>query len=165
MTEPEQAVESNEVAKYDVEARQADVDAANENSVPKEQSFVSPQRRNFSATVDTADGGDANLGWTVQHGTAVPVNASENLPGQVFTADQLPDPEVARAAGVPAQKISPQYVVSAEEAYSHPSGPNVGEIERAAQRQAISDKLFEDSKAVADSDKFANENRVSSSDK
>lgn len=155
-------VGNQEPAGYDVEARQADVDAANENAVADNQSFVSPQRRLLNGPYTSADGGDANIGWTVQHGGAAPLNLAENRPGQVFTVDQLPDPEVARAAGLPPQRISPEFVVSAEEAYTHPSGPNVGEIERAAQRQAISDKLFEDSQVVAESDKFANENRVSS---
>lgn len=74
-------------------------------------------------------------GWTAQHGTALPDEA--RTANQKFVESQLPDPDVARAAGIHPQNIPEHLVLSDDEAFSHPLGPEPGERERLEQRDAI----------------------------
>jgi hypothetical protein len=63
-----------------------------------------------------------NLGWTVQHGTQF--ENTEAVPGQVFVAAQLPDPEAQRSIGLdPATSNAGLIVLTDEEAAGHPGGP------------------------------------------
>lgn len=52
----------------------------------------------------TTDFADPQVGTTVQAEGGVPVSAAE-LPGQVFSVDQLPDPQAAIAYGLPPQTV------------------------------------------------------------
>lgn len=75
----------------------------------------------FGRTVDFADG---QVGTTVQSEGGIGASAEE-LPGQVFGVDQLPDPEVARAYGLPPLQISPDLVLETDEAEKHIQGKDV----------------------------------------
>lgn len=83
--------------------------------------------------VATVDGTDPSLGWTVQHRMpereglsgedAAPKEYTEpgdTLPGQVYTPDQLPDPQAAIQAGMAPQKI-PAHLIT--ENADHIQGP------------------------------------------
>jgi hypothetical protein len=69
--------------------------------------------------------------------------SSESQGPQMFTPEQLPDPSVARAAGLPPQAIPATQIIDGEDAYSHPRGPEPGEQVRAEQRRAIVDRVVE----------------------
>lgn len=73
--------------------------------------------------------------WTAQNSGGLPEVALEA--NQKFTPEQLPDPEIARAAGFTPQQIPASLVLDGDEAYSHPLGPEPGERTRLAQREAI----------------------------
>jgi hypothetical protein len=47
----------------------------------------------------TIDGDEASIGWTVQSGVPKPKDVDDRV-ANVFTPEQLPDPEVQRAAGI-----------------------------------------------------------------
>ncbi len=104
-----------------------------------------------------ADAGDTDRGWTVQSGWTPPV--PNDVPGQVYLPEQLPDPRVAAAAGLP-PVVVPEYLVTDDE--NHPQGPEPLELisrdQRAAIREAsIADhqeraKALEDAKASAAED-------------
>ncbi|WP_188187639.1 hypothetical protein [Nonomuraea sp. SYSU D8015] len=47
----------------------------------------------------TIDGDEASIGWTVQSPFPKPDDVDHRV-GNTFTADQLPDPEAQRAAGI-----------------------------------------------------------------
>jgi hypothetical protein len=69
-----------------------------------------------------SDWDDPNLGWSVQSSAAFKVQSS--VPGQVFVIGQLPNPQVQADAGFhPESHNSGLIVVSAEEAATHPGGP------------------------------------------
>lgn len=67
--------------------------------------------------------------------------ASETQGPQVFTPEQLPDPAVARAAGLPPQAIPESQIIDGDDAYSHPRGPEPGEQVRAEQRAAVTNRV------------------------
>ena len=79
--------------------------------------------------------------WTAQSANTLPDVALEA--NQKFTPEQLPDPNVARAAGIAPQQIPAHLVLDGDEAYSHPLGPEPGERERLEQREAIKQTLEE----------------------
>lgn len=62
---------------------------------------------------------------------------------QMFTKEQLPDPAVARAAGLAPQAIPAEQVLDGDDAFSHPRGPEPGEQARAEQRRAVIDRVVE----------------------
>jgi hypothetical protein len=63
-----------------------------------------------------------NLGWTVQHGTQF--QNTDAVPGQVFVAAQLPDPQAQRSIGLdPSLSNAGLIVVNDDEAAKHPGGP------------------------------------------
>jgi hypothetical protein len=68
---------------------------------------------------------------------------SESQGPQMFTPEQLPDPNVARAAGLTPQAIPATQIIDGEDAYSHPRGPEPGEQVRAEQRAAIVERVVE----------------------
>lgn len=91
--------------------------------------------------VATVDGTDPSIGWTVQHrnadrvladspdGKAKPAGKNavkeftepgDTLPGQVYTPDQLPDPQAAIQAGMAPVKI-PEHLIT--ENPNHIQGP------------------------------------------
>lgn len=70
----------------------------------------------------TTDFADPQLGSTVQSEDGIPT-AVDDLPGQVFSVDQLPDPDVARAYGLPPVTV-PEHLIlgSADDALKHVQG-------------------------------------------
>lgn len=70
---------------------------------------------NSSFVRNTGGQNDAGLddGWTVQQG---PNPSGVDRPGYQVLPHQLPDPRIARAAGIPPQSIPPTLVVGGEEA-------------------------------------------------
>lgn len=79
--------------------------------------------------------------WTAQTGGTLPKEALEA--NQKFTPEQLPDPNVARAAGIQPQQIPQHLVLDGDDAYDHPLGPEPGERERLEHREAIKQRLEE----------------------
>lgn len=68
------------------------------------------------------DFGERDLGWTAQMGAA-PARDLE-VPGQVIVPEQLPDPEVQRAAGIdPEQHKAGLVIADYSEAKTLPGGP------------------------------------------
>lgn len=76
----------------------------------------------------TTDFTDVQRGTTVQGEEGIPTQASE-LPGQVFTVDQLPDPAVAVAYGLPPQTI-PEHLIldNADDGMKHVQGKDVLDV-------------------------------------
>lgn len=66
----------------------------------------------FAAPAASIDRDDLDIGWTAQSGTAHP--GSEAVPSQLFTPEQLPDPQAAIDAGVP-QVVIPENQLAASE--------------------------------------------------
>lgn len=64
------------------------------------------QQAGFGATVDFSD---PQIGATVQSKDGIPLQ-NEGLPGQVFLVEQLPDPAIAAAYGLPAVTI-PEHLI------------------------------------------------------
>lgn len=77
--------------------------------------------------------------WTAQSVNTLPDEALEA--NQKFTPEQLPDPNIARAAGIAPQQIPTRLVLDGEDAYDHPLGPEPGERERLEHREAIKQRL------------------------
>lgn len=65
----------------------------------------------FGPTVDFTDG---QIGTTSQSEDGIPTSASD-LPGQVFSVDQLPDPAIAVAYGLPPVRIPEHLILDNEE--------------------------------------------------
>lgn len=86
----------------------------------------------FGPTVDFTD---QSLGTTSQSEGGIGVSGEE-LPGQVFSVDQLPDPEVARAYGLPPITI-PEHLIldSTEDAEKHVQGKEPQDIATAEYRR------------------------------
>lgn len=76
----------------------------------------------------TTDFTDPQRGTTVQSEEGIPTAASE-LPGQVFTVDQLPDPAVAVAYGLPPQTV-PEHLIldDAEDGLRHVQGKSALDV-------------------------------------
>lgn len=93
----------------------------------------------FGATVDFAD---PQVGGTSQSAEGIG-DAYEGLPGQVFSVDQLPDPAIAVAYGMPPQTI-PEHLIldSAEEAENHIQGKTVEDIANAQLRRDLNDPVL-----------------------
>lgn len=62
---------------------------------------------------------------------------------QLFTPDQLPDPEVWKSSGLAGngQVVPEHLVISEEDAASHPLGPEPGHLLRAARARAVEERL------------------------
>lgn len=73
-------------------------------------------------------------GWTAQKGGLPPETETGSRVNQVFVPEQLPNPEVAKAAGITPQNIPSNVIVSTEDGTTDPLGPEPGEIERAVRR-------------------------------
>jgi hypothetical protein len=113
----------------------------------------------------TADATDNSIGWTVQHrdaGRAEGDNADDvtrrnfvesldDLPGQVYLPEQLPDPALAIQAGFPPQRIPEHLIVDDE---NHIQGPEPSERAIAKQRAAIRAEVLARREAVAGEDQF-----------
>lgn len=68
-------------------------------------------------------------------------SVSESQGPQVYTPEQLPDPAVLKAAGLP--PLVGVDVIEGDDAYSHPRGPEPGEQVRAEQRRAVIDRVIQ----------------------
>lgn len=114
---------------------------------------------------DTADAFDPAIGWTAQSGEGYAVDPNTELPGQMFVRSQLPDPEIAKAAGLRPQTVPEYLILDDEEAYAHPQGPEPGELVRAAKRDEVKRGLFEQAnldldKAKKDAEEDADKNQL-----
>ena len=112
-----------------------------------------------------ADYTDTDRGWTVQSGWTPPV--TQDTPGQVYLPEQLPDPRVAAAAGLP-PVVVPEHLVTDDE--NHPQGPEPLELVSRDQRQAVREasisayqdrqKELEDAKASATADDDSSKRKI-----
>lgn len=71
---------------------------------------------------------DKSVGWTVQDGSLAEVDPEVNDPGMVYHRSQLPDPNVAKAAGIPPQPEPVGVYDDAAAALDDPNGPNVDDL-------------------------------------
>jgi hypothetical protein len=90
------------------------------------------------------DAGDPSTGWTVQSSRSLEL--PQDVPGQKFHPNQLPDPQIAIRAGMQPVAI-PEYLVTEDE--DDPQGPEPSEMLILDQRQAISERLVSDAEAAA----------------
>lgn len=96
-------------------------------------------------------GGEANYYrnpddfWTAQQGTHPQGPTSLAMGPQVYVEEQLPDPAVALAAGIPPQRIPAHLVIGTiEEGLGHPKGPEPGEMVRIAVAAHVQAQLAAD---------------------
>lgn len=94
--------------------------------------YLAHSRRTQPGFGVTADFTDNSVGATVQSPDGIPP-AREDIPGQRFLVEQLPDPEVAIAYGLPAPAI-PEYLILDGDGDDDPQGPDL------ANRQAIANR-------------------------
>lgn len=87
----------------------------------------------------TSDFTDASVGTTVQSVGGID-EGPDGLPGQVFAVDQLPNPDVARAYGLPSVVV-PEYLI-VEDAVGHIQGKTVEDVASAALRRSLGDPLM-----------------------
>jgi hypothetical protein len=101
----------------------------------------------FGATVDFAD---PQVGATVQskNGIASP----HELPGQVFSVDQLPNPALAVAYGLPPVTIPERLIVEGDDAEKHPQGKDVLDILSATLREELDSPILTFDGNIASSD-------------
>ena len=86
----------------------------------------------------TSDFADASVGTTAQSENGIGASA-DGLPGQVFGVDQLPDPDVARAYGLPSVALPEHLIV--DDADTHIQGKGPDDIANAALRRSLGDPL------------------------
>lgn len=79
--------------------------------------------------------------WSSQMGGLPNTGQVAALGPQVYVKEQLPDPAVAQAAGIPPQQISDASLISAEDAVDHPRGPEPGEEVRFIKNAAVNDRM------------------------
>lgn len=111
-------------------------------SLPSKDEYLKASRglaTGFGATVDFAD---PQVGSTTQAAGGVP-DSNANLPGQVFSVDQLPDPAIAVAYGLPPVTI-PEHLIleSKEEAEKDIQGKDVLDIANAQLRRDLGDPVL-----------------------
>lgn len=126
------------------EDKAPDADRLAEEYRSGREEFLATHKRN------TSDAGDPSFGWTVQSGVGIDETAAESRGPQRYTPEQLPDPAVARAAGLAPQNIPSSLIVEGDDAFSHPRGPEAGEQERAEKRTAVTQRLVENADTVGD---------------
>lgn len=87
----------------------------------------------------TTDFADKQVGATAQSKDGIGVSQTD-LPGQVFSVDQLPDPAVAKAYGLPPVTIPENLILeSTEDAENHIQGKDVLDIASAQMRRQLDD--------------------------
>jgi hypothetical protein len=93
----------------------------------------------FGPTTDFADG---QIGATAQSEAGIPASASE-LPGQVFTVDQLPDPAVAVAYGLPPQTV-PEHLIldNVEDGMKHVQGKSALDLINGQLREELGNPVI-----------------------
>ena len=104
--------------------------------------YLKSARRLSTGYGPTADFADANVGTTVQTEGGIGDRA-EDLPGQVFSVDQLPDPEVARAYGLPSVVVPEHLIVdTTKDAEKHLQGKTADDIANAKLRRELGDPVI-----------------------
>lgn len=92
-----------------------------------------------SLNLVSSDAGDPSIGWSASRGVSYPELA--DVPGQVYTPEQLPDPAQAIAAGLPPQQIPEHLIV---EDVNHPQGPEPSELVMLDVRKPIREAVVAD---------------------
>ena len=100
--------------------------------------YLKSARRLHTGYGPTSDFADASVGTTVQSESGIGVGP-DDLPGQVFAVDQLPNPDVARAYGLPSV-VMPEYLI-VDNADTHIQGKSADDIANAALRRSLNDPL------------------------
>lgn len=110
------------MAKTDLDADEARAEGVFVPPASKEEYLAASEdtRRGFTKT---ADADDLDVGWTAARGALADPT---ELPGQVFDPRQLPDPEVARAAGFAPLRVPEHLILEVGEL--HPQGPEPSEV-------------------------------------
>jgi len=111
-------------------------------SLPSKDEYLKASRglaTGYGATVDFAD---PQVGTTVQGAGGV-ADSNAGLPGQVFSVDQLPDPAVAIAYGLPPVTI-PAYLIldTPEDAERDVQGKTAEDIANAQLRRDLGDPVL-----------------------
>ena len=101
--------------------------------------YLKSARRLHTGYGPTSDFADASVGTTVQSENGIGVGVGGDLPGQVFAVDQLPDPDVARAYGLPSVAVPEHLIV--DDADTHIQGKSADDIANAALRRSLGDPL------------------------
>lgn len=92
----------------------------------------------FGPTVDFTD---QSLGTTSQSEGGIGVSGEE-LPGQVFSVDQLPDPEIARGYGLPPVTIPEHLILEDGDGEDHVQGKDPQDIATAELRRKLKDPVL-----------------------
>lgn len=93
----------------------------------------------FGPTVDFTD---PQIGTTVQAEGGVPTSAAD-LPGQVFSVDQLPDPAVAVAYGLPPVRVPAHLILDdADNALKHVQGKDALDVINGQLREELGDPVL-----------------------
>lgn len=101
--------------------------------------YLKSARRLHTGYGPTADFADASVGTTVQSEGGIGVGA-DDLPGQVFGVDQLPNPDVARAYGLPSVAVPEHLIV--DDAEGHIQGKSAEDVASAKLRRDLGDPLI-----------------------
>lgn len=113
----------------------------------------------FGSTIDFAD---KSVGTTSQSEGGVGASG-EDLPGQVFSVDQLPDPEVARAFGMAPVTIPEHLILDTPgDAETHIQGKTAEDIATAKLRRELGDPIlaFDNTVLPADEAKLSMTDRT-----
>lgn len=89
----------------------------------------------------TADFADVQRGTTAQSADGVG-ELAENLPGQVFAVDQLPDPSAAIAYGLPPVRLPEHLIVDGKDADNHVQGKDPMDVAAADLRRSLGDPML-----------------------
>lgn len=124
-------------------------DPAVTSGIPRGEAFRERQQETREAAEErlqhrkgqSLDTGSSTVGWTAQQGPPPEGEQEVRNRPQTFTKEQLPDPEVARAANFTPQFIPQSMIAEDEDAYDNPSGPEPGEQARAKQRADIKARI------------------------
>ena len=103
--------------------------------------------------IERAGGEDAYYGdpmthWTSQQGGMPDTGTAAALGPQAYLQEQLPDPNVAKAAGITPQNVSALTVLDPDEAWGHPKGPEPGEQVRLLKNDATNQHMLDNTEAA-----------------
>jgi len=91
---------------------------------------------------------DPEAYWTAQQGGMPDTGRVAALGPQRYLQEQLPDPDIARASGIAPQQIPETLVLSEEEAWDHPKGPEPGEQVRLLKNEAVNQRMVSETSAA-----------------
>lgn len=95
--------------------------------------------------------------WTAQHGPMPDTGTAAALGPQKYLPQQLPDPDIARAAGITPQTIPSSIVIDTEagaEGTYDPKGPEPGEIVRLVVNDATNKHMLDEAERNPESRRF-----------